>query len=56
MAPAPAIVWFRQDLRLADQPALAAALDDGPVLPVFVLDDADETMKIKAVFGPYASR
>lgn len=40
MAPAPAIVWFRQDLRLADQPALAAALDDGPVLPVFVLDDA----------------
>ena len=23
---------------------------------VFVLDDADETMKIKAVFGPYASR
>ncbi|NNF41253.1 MAG: hypothetical protein HKN64_07720, partial [Woeseiaceae bacterium] len=23
---APAIVWFRQDLRLADNPALAAAV------------------------------
>ena len=36
----PALVWFRQDLRLADHPALTAALADGrPVLPVFVLDD-----------------
>ncbi len=34
---APAIVWFRQDLRLADQPALAAALaEGGPVLPVYI--------------------
>jgi deoxyribodipyrimidine photo-lyase len=36
---APILVWFRQDLRLADNPALAAAADR-PVLPVFVLDDA----------------
>ncbi len=37
---APAIVWFRQDLRLADNPALLAAAESGaPVLPVFVLDD-----------------
>jgi deoxyribodipyrimidine photo-lyase len=36
----PVIVWFRQDLRLADNPALAAAVDSGrPVLPLFVLDD-----------------
>ncbi|RYI98565.1 MAG: deoxyribodipyrimidine photo-lyase, partial [Acetobacteraceae bacterium] len=35
----PALVWFRQDLRLADNPALAAAADR-PVLPVYVLDDA----------------
>lgn len=36
----PAIVWFRQDLRLADNPALdvAAALEV-PILPVYVLDD-----------------
>ncbi|MEJ5237234.1 MAG: deoxyribodipyrimidine photo-lyase [Limisphaera sp.] len=33
----PVVVWFRRDLRLADQPALAAARDRGcPVIPVFV--------------------
>ena len=33
------IVWFRgKDLRLADHPALEAALDHGAVVPVFVLD------------------
>ncbi|RMF98240.1 MAG: deoxyribodipyrimidine photo-lyase [Gammaproteobacteria bacterium] len=37
---APVIVWFRQDLRLADNPALTAAVASGqPVLPVYVLDD-----------------
>lgn len=36
----PIIVWFRQDLRVADNPALAAATDSGrPVLPVYILDD-----------------
>lgn len=35
----PVIVWFRQDLRLSDNPALLAARDsDRPVLPVFILD------------------
>ncbi|MDZ4866241.1 MAG: deoxyribodipyrimidine photo-lyase [Alphaproteobacteria bacterium] len=38
-APKPILVWFRQDLRLADNPALAAAVKDGPVIPVFILDD-----------------
>ncbi|MEZ5896052.1 MAG: deoxyribodipyrimidine photo-lyase [Parvularculaceae bacterium] len=34
----PAIVWFRADLRLGDNPALdAAARSDSPVIPVFVL-------------------
>ena len=37
---APQIVWLRQDLRLADQPAIAAAVAAGPVIPVYVLDDA----------------
>ena len=32
------IVWFRRDLRLADHPALAAALARGAVVPLFVLD------------------
>ena len=35
------IVWLRQDLRLQDNPALRAALErGGPVIPVFILDDA----------------
>ncbi|MBW8269778.1 cryptochrome/photolyase family protein [Caldovatus aquaticus] len=38
-SPAPVLIWFRQDLRLADNPALAAA-GDRPVLPVFVRDEA----------------
>ncbi len=35
----PTLVWFRNDLRLADNPALhAASLQDSPVLPVFIWD------------------
>ena len=36
---APSLVWFRQDLRLFDQAALAAAAKEGPVICVYVLDD-----------------
>mgnify|MGYP000990730978 FL=1 len=37
---APVILWFRRDLRLADQPALAAAVASGaPVIPIYILDD-----------------
>jgi deoxyribodipyrimidine photo-lyase len=36
----PVIVWFRQDLRLGDNPAVVAAAATGaPIVPVFVLDD-----------------
>ncbi len=36
----PAIVWFRQDLRLFDNPALHSAVDTGArILPIYVLDD-----------------
>ncbi len=36
----PAVVWFRQDLRVADNPALAAAAASGrPLLPLYILDD-----------------
>ncbi len=39
-SPPPVIVWFRADLRLADNPALLAAGETGaPVLPVFILDE-----------------
>jgi deoxyribodipyrimidine photo-lyase len=38
---APVIVWFRNDLRLADHPALTAAAETGaPILPLYILDDA----------------
>ena len=33
------IHWFRQDLRLVDNPALTAAAKHGKVLPVYILDD-----------------
>ena len=37
----PALLWFRQDLRLTDHAALHAAVGSGrAVLPVYVLDDA----------------
>ena len=32
----PAIVWFRLDLRLADNPALHAAIQRDAVIPVFI--------------------
>lgn len=33
------IVWFRQDLRVADNPALLHAAERGDVLPIYILDD-----------------
>lgn len=36
-----AIHWFRQDLRLVDNPALSAAADWGQVLPVYILDEVN---------------
>ncbi len=37
--PVTSIVWFRRDLRLSDHPALSAAAEAGPVVPVFCNDD-----------------
>jgi deoxyribodipyrimidine photo-lyase len=36
----PIIVWFRQDLRLADNPALWEACYSGQIIPVYILDDS----------------
>ncbi|BDV35152.1 cryptochrome/photolyase family protein [Methylocystis iwaonis] len=36
---APAIVWFRNDLRLDDNPALMAARSGAPLVALYVLDD-----------------
>lgn len=37
--PKPAVMWFRQDLRLADNAALRAAAEAGPLICLYVLDD-----------------
>jgi hypothetical protein len=43
MAVSPSLVWFRQDQRLQDNPALVAAVArGGAVLPVYILDEAGE--------------
>jgi len=48
---APTIVWFRRDLRVADNPALAAACErGGPVIPVFIWAPDEE-----ALWGPGAA-
>ncbi len=45
----PIIVWFRRDLRLADNPALEAAVATGrAVIPVYVFDDHLEGRPIGA--------
>ncbi len=45
MPETPLILWFRRDLRLGDQPMLAAALTSGrPLVPVFVLDPETEAL------------
>ena len=38
-SPTAAVMWFRRDLRLGDNPALLEACSDGAVLPLFVVDD-----------------
>src|SRR5581483_12220324 len=43
MAAGPTIVWFRQDLRLDDNPALSAAVAcGGSVVPAFIWSPAEE--------------
>ncbi len=45
MTDQPLILWFRRDLRLADNPMLTAAIASGrPVLPVFILDPETESI------------
>lgn len=50
MSERPVIFWFRDDLRLADNPGLAAAHSTGkPVLLLYVLDD--ETKEVRPLGG-----
>ena len=36
------LVWFRRDLRLDDNPAVAAAAARGPVVPLFIWAPEEE--------------
>ena len=33
------IMWFRQDFRLSDNPALIEAVSSGEIIPIYILDD-----------------
>ena len=46
----PQLLWFKQDLRLDDHPALQAAVQAERLLPVFVLDPA------QLQIGPFGAR
>jgi hypothetical protein len=37
---APDILWVTRDFRLRDNPALPAAIADGPLFPLLFIDDA----------------
>jgi deoxyribodipyrimidine photo-lyase len=39
----PALLWLRDDLRVDDHPALAAAAADGPVAALYILDDSGKS-------------
>lgn len=42
----PSLVWFRDDLRLADNPALRAAMDRGePLIALYVLDEESDGIR-----------
>ena len=40
------VIWFRDDLRLDDNPALSAAAADGPVLALYVLEQGLEGQQV----------
>jgi deoxyribodipyrimidine photo-lyase len=49
---APCIVWFREDLRLSDHPALhAAAISGRPVICLYVLDETSRQPRGPAIGG-----
>ncbi|MGE0211099.1 MAG: deoxyribodipyrimidine photo-lyase [Parvibaculaceae bacterium] len=48
----PALVWFRRDLRLADNPALAAAVAEGrPLVALYVFDEESKGMRAIGAAG-----
>ena len=42
-SPPPSLVWFREDLRLRDNPAFTWAVNRGPVIGIFIHEDPEVT-------------
>jgi deoxyribodipyrimidine photo-lyase len=55
MKPA-ALHWFRDDLRLADNPALAAAVAHGPTLCLYILDEGGDRRPLGGAASWWLSR
>lgn len=43
MAETTTLVWLRNDLRMADNPALHFAAEQGTVIPLYIIDDSGQT-------------
>ncbi|MFN3854755.1 MAG: cryptochrome/photolyase family protein [Phreatobacter sp.] len=55
--PSPALVWFRDDLRLADNPALTAAIGAGrPVILLFILERDVDRRPVQGAAAWWLSR
>ena len=37
------LFWFRQDLRLSDNPGLYEASQNGEIIPIYILDDVNSS-------------
>ena len=56
MTSRPALLWFRDDLRLSDNPALRAALDHGPLICLYILDTATQRRELGGAARWWLSR
>ncbi|MEI5663922.1 deoxyribodipyrimidine photo-lyase [Bosea sp. CCNWLW174] len=56
MTARPALFWFRDDLRLSDNPALRAASEDGPLTCVYILDTSTERQALGGAARWWLSR
>lgn len=46
MSNSPVVIWFRDDLRLSDHPALLAAVETGqPVIPIYIFDEQSPAIR-----------
>jgi len=51
MTPRPALVWFRNDLRLSDNPALSAAAKSGaPIVGLYILEEVSGLRRMGAAW------